>query len=188
MARILNTRKIDLFDPTAIRDEMVNVAEGIYLEERSRTSSDYFANIPVNKPVSEAPLDQLLAESYIDTPGVCRYGGHVLVQKSDRIRRYGAGEIKDIVLPDDLVILAVQPYLPIVPGITESGSLIQLGKPGLGTGRLEIGPGGFSLHSNMSLFVKNTGKYKGIYEPDFPESDFTILRNFLTMFRERVPS
>ncbi len=165
MARILNTKKIDAFDATAIRDTMVEVADGIYLEEKVSTGSDYFANIPVNLPVSEAPLDQLLAESYIDAPGVCQYGGHVVVQEGDQARRYGAGKIKEMVLPPNALILAVQPYLPRISGITERGSLIPEGKRGFGTGRLEIGSEGYSIHSNMSLFIDGTGKYKGIFDP-----------------------
>ena len=162
MGRIVNTRVIDTFDPSAIRDTMVEVADGIYLEDKVGTGSDYFANIPVNRPVSEVPLDQLLAESYIDSP-VCVYGGHVLVQENGQTRRYGAGEIKYITLLPHAVIVAVQPYLPRVSGVTERGSLIQEGTPGFGTGRLRIGPEGFSIHSNTSLFVEATGKYKGRY-------------------------
>ena len=160
MEIIIPTKVINTFDPIAIRDTMVEAANGIYDEER-----DYFANIPVNRRVSDISLDQLLAESYIDAP-VCRYGGHVLIQDSDQIKRYGAGEIRNIVLSPDARILAIQPYLPRISGITERGSLIHEGKPGFGTGKLRIGPKGYSIHSNMSLFVQATGKFKGMYKED----------------------
>ena len=165
MARIIKTKEIERFDAPAIRDTMIEVADGIYLEERVGTGYDYFANIPVNLPISEVPLDQLLAESYIHAPGVCQYGGHVVVQEGDQLRRYGAGEIKEVTLSPETVIVAIQPYLPRVSGITERGPLVQEGKPGFGTGKLTIGPQGYSIHSNMSLFVEATGKYIGMFNP-----------------------
>ena len=167
MARIINTKKIDrLNDAPAIRDTMIEVADGIYLEEKVGTGSDYFANIPVNLPLSEVSLDQLLAESYIDAPGVWRSGGHVVVREGDQLRRYGAGEIWGVTLSPETVIVAIQPYLPRVPGNTEWGSLVQVGKPGFGTGRLTIGPQGYFIYSNMALFVEATGKYKGMFNPE----------------------
>lgn len=86
-----------------------------------------FADIPVGKPASQVDISQLQAESYIDAPEICQYGGHVVVQIREQVQRYGAGEIRDVkLLPED-VILAVQPYIPEISGVTERGSLIQEG-------------------------------------------------------------
>lgn len=167
MTRITNIKEISEFDPSKIREAMVEAADGIYLEDR--VGGDYFVNIPVNRPVPETPSDQLfvfirlLAESYIDTPEIsCQYGGHVIVREGHLEQRYGAGNIKRMTFAPGAVILAVQPYLPKIPGITEEGSIT-----GENTGKLRIGAEGYSIRPKTASFVKDTGKYRGYYQRKF---------------------
>ncbi len=126
MARILNTREITTFDCNAIRATLVEAADAIYFERgESGAKGGLFANIPVNKPISEAPLEQVLAESYIVGSSISyQCGGHVMVKHREDLLRYGAGDHLLFALPPDAMILAVQPYLPPGDRIPPSKELL----------------------------------------------------------------